>query len=66
MTFWEVQFKIAIISKKQGREEYPCRNGKESSAWWEGAQDRMEKMASELDLPNGEAVRESPVTETGY
>ena len=26
----------------------------------------MEKMASELDLPNGEAVRESPVTETGY
>ena len=26
----------------------------------------MEKMASELDMLNGEAVRESPVTETGY
>ena len=25
----------------------------------------MEKMASELDMLNGEAVRESPVTETG-
>lgn len=26
----------------------------------------MEKMASELDMLNGEAVRESPVTETGH
>lgn len=26
----------------------------------------MEKMASELDMLNDEAVRESPVTETGY
>ena len=33
LTFIHGQFKIAIISKKQGREEYPCRNGKESSQW---------------------------------
>ncbi len=33
LTFIHGQFKIAIISKKQGREEYPCRNGKESSHW---------------------------------
>ena len=33
VTFIHGQFKIAIISKKQGREEYPCRNGKESSHW---------------------------------
>ena len=33
LTFIHGQFKIAIISNKQGREEYPCRNGKESSQW---------------------------------